>query len=176
MKRVVLIAIVIALLAAPAFAQFRLDVGVIVPRGAGISGDNGSVGGVLADWPFIPIPEAGLYYQWDLGLLKLGVGARAASLLLETFLWPNAIAEVDLGPVAIEGQFGGGAFAVFGLANSTATGKVFFPDLSAWLKIGKKGNFRLGAGVIGVYAPGSSLFGNNMLYLVYLAGKVAIML
>ncbi|HTX72543.1 MAG TPA: hypothetical protein VMC79_06920 [Rectinemataceae bacterium] len=176
MKRIVIVAIVLALLAMPAFSQVRLDIGVIVPRGAGVSGDNGSVGGVLSDWPFIPIPEAGLYYQWDLGLLKLGLGARAESLLLETFLWPNALAEVDIGPVAIEGKFGGGAFLMFGLDNNSATGKVFFPDLSAWFKLGKKGNFRLGGGVVGIYVPDSEFFGNNMIYLLYLAGKASIML
>ncbi|HUW41311.1 MAG TPA: hypothetical protein VMV90_09885 [Rectinemataceae bacterium] len=174
MKRLALIAIVLVLLAAPAFAQFRLDVGIIVPRGLGTTSGATSEGSFVSDWPFIPLPEAGLYYQGDLGLVKLGIGARAFSFILETILWPNAYAELDFGRFAVQAQFGGGAFAMFGLANSTSTGNVFIPDLSAWFKLGKERNLRLGGGIVGLDVP--SVFGSDMPFLLYFGGKLSVIL
>jgi hypothetical protein len=162
----------------PAASQGRLDIGVIVPRGAGITLGGSStttLGSDLGSWPFIPLPEAGLYYQGEVGPLKLGIGARAFTLILETILWPNAFAELDLGRVAIEGQLGGGAFLMLGLLPTDLQfGKVLIPDLSAWVKLGKKGVFRLGGGLIGLYVPDT--FGDGMPFLFYLGGKAAIML
>jgi hypothetical protein len=176
MKRVVLIAILLSLMALPVFAQFRLDAGIIVPRGIGTTGGGGtsSEGGFVSDWPFIPLPEAGLYYQGDLGLVKLGIGARAFSFILETILWPNAYVELDFGRFVVQGQFGGGAFAMFGLANSSATGQVFIPDLSAWIKLGRQRNLRLGLGFIGLDIP--QTFGNAMPVLLYFGGKLSVIL
>ncbi len=177
MKKSLVVLVILILLATPVFAQWRLDVGAIVPRGAGLSlgGETEAIiGGVdMAAWPFIPFPEAGLYYTGNLGPVSLGIGVRAFTLILETILWPNAFAEVNLGPLAIQAQLGGGLFAMVGVASSTATGQVFMPDLSAWLKIGKKGNFRLGGGLIGLYMP--EITGTDAIpFLVYLGGKVAI--
>jgi hypothetical protein len=173
------LACAIALVAIPsASSQMRLDIGVMVPRGAGITiggATSTTLGSDVGNWPFIPIPEAGLYYQGDLGFLKLGIGARAFSFILESIVWPNAYAELDLGRVAIEAQVGGGAFLMFGLVNPDPTfGNVVIPDLSAWLKLGKKGVFRLGGGVIGLWVP--ETFGDTMPFLIYFGGKAAIML
>jgi hypothetical protein len=162
----------------PAASEVRLDIGVMVPRGAGLTlggSTTTTLGSNLGNWPFIPLPEAGIYYQGDLGMLKLGIGARAYSVLLETILWPNGYAELDLGKVAIEAQMGGGAFLMLGmLPTKFETGKVFIPDVSAWFKIGKKGNFRLGGGFIGLYVPDA--FGDVMPFLLYLGGKASLLL
>ncbi|MDA8424799.1 MAG: hypothetical protein M0Z80_01565 [Treponema sp.] len=175
MKRIALIAVVLALLAAPVFAQFRLDFGVMVPRGISSTSGSTSEGSFVSSWPFIPLPEAGIYYQGDLGPVKLGIGARAFSFILENIVWPNAYAELDLGRFALQAQFGGGLFATFGLlANSTSTGNVFIPDLSAWFLIGKQRNFRLGGGLVGLDVP--DVFGSTMPILLYLGGKLSIML
>lgn len=177
MKRIVFLALVLALLAAPAFAQFRLDLGVMVPRGVGLTmggSTETSEGSYLSDWPFIPLPEGGIYYQGDLGILKLGIGARAFSAILLTVIWPNAYAELDFGRLAIEAQVGGLAFLMFGLASGSATGNVIVPDISAWYKIGKQGNFRLGLGIIGLDIPDT--FGNAVPFLLYFGGKASLML
>jgi len=168
-------AILLALVAVPALgSQARLDLGFFAPRGVGVSGDS-DINAAMADWPFIPIPDIGIYYQGDVGPLKLGIGARGFSAIVETFAWPNAYAEFNIGPLALEAQFGGGLFAMFGLAGTDfATGKVFIPDLSAWFKLGKKGVIRLGGGAMGVYVP--DVVGDTMPFLIYFGGKAAIML
>ncbi len=176
MKKLILVILIASAIIVPAAAQARLDVGFLAPRGLGVSTSGGTdttLGKTMADWPFIPIPEVGLYYQFDLSMVKVGLGARCFTALIESFAWPNAYAELDLGPAAIEAQIGGGLFVLFGAAGtSTGTGAVFFPDLSAWLKIGKKGILRLGGGAIGLYAPDA--LADNILFLVYLGGKAAI--
>jgi len=177
MRRFMVVLAILVLVAVPTFAQWRLDVGAVVPRGAGLSiggSTETTISGVdMASWPFIPFPEAALYYTGDFGPVSMGVGVRAFTLILETILWPNAFVEVNLGPVALEAQVGGGLFAMLGLVSATETGKVFLPDVSAWFKIGKKGNFRLGGGLIGLYMP--EITGTDAIpFLVYLGGKVAI--
>jgi hypothetical protein len=177
MKKSLVVLVILVLLAAPAFAHWRIDVGALVPRGVGLSiggSTETSISGVdMESWPFIPLPEAGLYYTGTIGPLSLGIGARAFTLILETILWPNAFAELTLGPVALQAQFGGGFFAMFGLASASEFGKVFIPDLSAWFKIGKKGNLRLGGGLIGLYMPEITET-DAIPFLIYLGGKVAI--
>jgi hypothetical protein len=167
--------LLLALVAVPAASsQARLDVGFFAPRGVGVSG-GGDINTAMANWPFIPIPDIGIYYQGDVGPLKLGIGARGFSALIETFAWPNAYAELNVGPLAIEAQFGGGLFAMFGLAGTDfVAGKAFIPDLSAWFKLGKKGVIRLGGGAMGVYIP--DVTNNTMPFLIYFGGKAAIML
>jgi hypothetical protein len=177
MKKSLVVIIILVLLAAPAFAQWRIDVGAIVPRGVGLSiggSTETSISGVdMEAWPFIPLPEAGLYYTGAFGPVSLGIGVRAFTLIVETILWPNAFAELTLGPVALQAQFGGGFFAMFGLVSASEFGEVFIPDLSAWFKIGKKGNFRLGAGLVGLYMPEITET-DAIPFLMYLGGKVAI--
>ncbi len=176
MKRSLLAATLILLLAVPAFAQLRLDVGIDVPKGIGTAlRGNAEISQGTVDFfntYFIPFPEASLHYQFDLGVVKLGLGARAFTLILESVLWPNAFAEVHLGPVVIEAQAGGGIFAMAGLFNKIDTGKLFFPDLSIWYKIGKKQNFRLGLGAMGFYMPELTTEGIGFAY--YFGGKAAI--
>jgi len=104
--------------------------------------------------------------------VKLGVGVRAFTLILETALWPNAFAELHLGPVAFEAQVGGGLFALVGLYNNVKAGNLFFPDLSVWYKIGKKQLFRLGGGVMGFYFP--EIASEGIAFAFYLGGKVAL--
>ena len=171
-KRGIVLVLALAL-AIPAFPQLRLDLGVDVPRGVGASNGATSIGTTAGKWPFIPLPEGALHYQFlDLGVLKAGIGVRAFTLIVETIAWPNAFCEADFGPVAVEAQVGGGAFALLGIAESTQLGKVFIPDLSAWVRLGS--SLRLGAGVIGLYVP--EAFGDYVPFLIYVGGKIAIYL
>ncbi len=173
MKRIVLVAVVVAVLAVPAFAEFRIDLGAILPRGGAViaGGDvvaSTDVGDFLgANW--LPFPEASFYYQWHLGPLNLAAGARLYTFILESVFWPNILAELQLGPVFIDGQVGGLLFGMFGLANGFEVGNVFVPDLSLWLGLGKKKAFRIGGGALGLYAPEVS--GDGMLMVYYLGIK-----
>lgn len=176
MKRIVLLALIIALVTGMAFGQLRIDVGIALPIGIGavLEGSslelNSTVGDFLSN-TFLPLPEAALHYQFNLGMVKLGAGVRGFTFILETILWPNAFVEVDLGQFVAVAQLGGCAFALLGLASDFRTGRVFFPDLSAWFKLGQKQNIRLGAGIVGIYLPEQS---STFPVVVYLGGKVAL--
>ncbi|MCK5007644.1 MAG: hypothetical protein KAR73_09670, partial [Spirochaetales bacterium] len=90
MKRIVLLAVFIAVLALPAFSQFRIDMGFGVPLTLAVIGNgqiqtNSDVGDFLGDYHF-PFPEAGLYYQFSVGPLKLAPGVRVFTLIFESVL------------------------------------------------------------------------------------------
>lgn len=159
MKRRIGIVLVVLILFGTlgAGAQVRFDLGVDVPRGVGAVVGS-SVGGTDFSGlgaSFFPFPEASVYYSFGGGLITGGIGLRAFTLILESVAWPNAFVELSLGPVVIEAQVGGGLFLIAGLATDAQFGKIFFPDLSAWFKIGK--SFRLGLGAIGLFVPGVDL-------------------
>lgn len=171
MKRALFAVLVLSLAIAPAAAQIRLDAGVTIPRGAGLINSGSTqladLGEVLSSW-IIPLPEAGLYYQFRAGPVKLGVGVRVFTFILVSVLWPNAIAEVDFGPVTLMGQLGGGWFGAFGVIPFTsATGNVLFPELSLWYRFGE--SFRLGIGAIGLMLP--DLTTETIPFMWYLGGK-----
>lgn len=174
MKRKVFAAVALSVvLAAPAFADWRVDVGADVPWGIGavLSGFGGSTSAginVLENYLFL-VPEVGFHYQFAAGPVRLGLGLRAFSLVLESLAWPNAFAEVNLGPIAVDLNVGGGAFLAFGLFNDLTTGSLIIPDLSAYLKLGKV--FRVGVGAMYFYFPSQSWSGNAFPYVIYLSGK-----
>ena len=169
---ILVMALAVTLSAGVALAQIRIDVGVDIPRGFGnVSGgviDTGTID--FLDKTILPFPEAGLYYQFDLSMIKLCVGVRCFTFIVESIFWPNAIAEVHLGNFVIEGQMGGGFFGIFGVVNSSTTGKVFIPDLSAWYKIGNV--FRVGGGAIGLFFPETKL--DILPFVYYLGAKFCI--
>jgi len=149
MKKYALIAVFAALCLVSVSAQVRLDLGIDIPLriSAVLEGSEMAEGENI---PYtLPFPSAGLYYTLGAGPLNLGFGARMYSLVLVSALWPNVIAELDLGPAVLQAQLGGGAFLFFGLISSTQTGAVFIPDLSAWFKLGK--TLRIGGGVMGLF-------------------------
>jgi hypothetical protein len=161
----------------PASSQARLDIGAIVPKGGDFSFGKvatTNTDGFLDEWPLVPLPEVGLYYQGDFGLVKLGIGARVFSIIAENMAWPNAYAELDVGKVAIDAQVGAGAFFMLGLATRADFGQVLIPDISAWFKVGKIGVFRLGGGAAGLYVP--EAFGKAMFILFYIGGKASMTL
>ena len=176
MKRMLIVIVALILLAVPAFSQLRLDLGLDEMKGLGPSSGETTLGETFSNWQSIPIPiplsDVGLHYQFYLGPVNLGFGIRGFSLILESMAWPNAFADLELGPVTIEAQVGGGLFAAFGLINSLDFGRVLIPDLSAWFKFEATGAFRLGGGAIGLYVPNA--LGSTIPVLVYLGGKVVL--
>ncbi len=152
MKRtLVLAAVALLLMAAPAFCNnWRVDLGVDAVFGLGVLSDSDlQTSGIGANFLTLPMGEGS--YEWALGPVGVGVGIRAISFVVVNILWPDVYAEVDLGPVSFEGHIGGLLFVSIGLLNDSASGNVLFPELSAWGKLGKR--FRLGGGVISLYAP-----------------------
>ena len=119
MKRIILVVAFVAILASPVFSQLRLDVGVDVPMniyavGGGEILSSSDVGSFLKEH-ILPFPEASLYYQFNVGPVSLAPGVRVFSFILESVLWPNLMAELQLGPVFLQAQLGGLLFLFFGL-------------------------------------------------------------
>jgi hypothetical protein len=177
MKRIIILVAFLAVLSVPAFSQFRLDLGVDIPMTIGVIGsgelDTSNEAGEFLRSHWLPFPEAGLYYQFDLGLIKLAPGIRVFTFILESVIWPNLMMEIALDPVFIQAQVGGLLFAFFGLANDAQYGEVFFPDLSVWFGLGKQRRFRIGAGAIGLYWP--ELTTEGMAFAPYIGAKVSLL-
>jgi hypothetical protein len=177
MKRIILFVAFVAILASPVFSQVRLDIGVDVPMniyavGGGEVQSSSDVGSFLKQHIF-PFPEASLYYQFEVGPIKLAPGVRAFTMILESVLWPNLLMELAVEPIFIQAQLGGLLFLFFGLENQADFGQVFFPDLSIWVGLGKERRFRLGGGLLGMYMP--ELTTEGMAVVPYLGGKVSLL-
>jgi hypothetical protein len=178
MKKLLAVFFVVAALALPAAAQLRLDIGVEIPKGVGLAASGevstfGEAAQILQNY-WVPFPSAGLYYQFDLGMFKLGAGLRCYTAIVASVGWPNLYGEFVLGPLVVEAQAGGGVFGWYALnQGGFETGKVFIPDLSAWLALGKKKIFRIGGGAFGLYLP--ELTGSDTLpFVLYFGCKAAI--
>lgn len=172
-KKIPIVILFSILIAGPAFSELRVDVGADIPWGigaviSGFSDPSQTSVNVLQNFVFL-VPEGNVLYQFPLGPVKLGAGIRAFSLILETIAWPNALAELNLGPVAVDLNLGGGVYFLFGLYNQLSTSSVIVPDLSAYFKIGK--TFRVGGGGIFFYDLNSATRGSAVPYAIYLAGK-----
>jgi hypothetical protein len=177
MKRIILFVAFVAILSSPVFSQVRLDIGVDIPMniyavGGGEVQSSSDVGSFLKEH-ILPFPEASLYYQFNVGPVKLAPGVRAFTMILESVLWPNLLMELAFEPVFIQAQLGGLLFLFFGLENQAEFGQVFFPDLSIWVGLGKERRFRLGGGLLGMYMP--ELTTEGMAVVPYLGGKVSLL-
>ncbi len=167
MKRKLLVLVgLLALTAAPAFCEWRFDIGVDAIFGFGALSDQDADTLDFPEMTFLTLPMGEAGYEWDLGPVSLGAGVRGITLILVNLLWPDIFATLELGPAAIEAHLGGLAFLAVGLINDGTTGQVFIPELSAWFKLGKA--FRLGGGAIGFYHPDME---GNILFLYYLGAK-----
>ncbi|MCK5201215.1 MAG: hypothetical protein KAR21_22830 [Spirochaetales bacterium] len=175
MKKLILVGIIILMVIPGAFAQFRIDLAIDVPRGAGSSSNtDDEFVDALSDFLneyIIPVPEASFVYQYSFDSIPLHVGGgiRAFSFILESVAWPIVYAELDLSPIVIHSNIGGLGFLSFGLFNDVATRNLIIPDLHIAYKFGK--TFRLGLGAIGF--TGSDT--NETLYAVYLTGRFSIL-
>jgi hypothetical protein len=98
----------------PLSAEFRIETGMdlLFAQNPGPNRDTT----VLLDGAFVPLPEVGLYGQFNFEDLHLGAGLRGFSFfLLYTVLWPSLYGEYDLGNISFQAQLGGGLFAVLDL-------------------------------------------------------------
>ncbi|MBN1410544.1 MAG: hypothetical protein JW969_06840 [Spirochaetales bacterium] len=149
MKRIILIFTFVLLFSFPLLnAQVRFDLGADIPFYWGIQDmASGSSFGIYSGYIF-PFPDFQVHYQFDLSLLKLGIGLRMYTIILLSVVWPDVFAEIDLSetgvPFVFNASVGGGAFMLFGLISQVSTGSFIVGDVSAAFKIGEF--FRLGLG------------------------------
>ncbi|NLJ45514.1 MAG: hypothetical protein GX430_03015 [Treponema sp.] len=169
MKKAIILAALVAMLAVPAFAQWRVDIGGDIPFYVGIA--NTAVGESLGESIpyFIPFPNAALSYQFDLGLVSLGLGAKMYSFIVVNVLFPMAYVEMDFDPLVVNLSAWGGAFLVFGLVQDTFSENIIVPDLSVMFKAGRKKTLRLGGGIMTGIDLGGSM--ENFPFIAYGAIK-----
>jgi len=155
MKRLsVLSLLFFIIIAGPVFSDVRVDLGLSIPLTVGAVHNGevtefGEIGSFLQQH-ILPFPGFGVSYQFEFSHLNLAAGIRGYTFILETIFWPNLLLELDYQPFFLDVQFGGGAFVIFGLFNSTSTSFVYFPDISAWVSLNEEGSFRLGGGILGM--------------------------
>jgi hypothetical protein len=167
-KRKLLVVVgLLALMTAPAFADWRFDLGIDGIFGLGAVSDSGSDSADFGDMRFFTLPMGEAAYEWDLGPASIGGGIRGISLLFINVLWPDIFATIELGPAIIEAHVGGLAFVGLGLVSFSESGQVFIPELSAWFAPGKRKIFHLGGGAVGLYLPD---FEDEAIVFVYYLG------
>ncbi|MFZ2636748.1 MAG: hypothetical protein WAZ99_06940 [Rectinemataceae bacterium] len=174
MKRLFFVAAILLAVSAPAaFGQFRLELGAEAPLGIGYLSGSASGDAFLEDTfsetGIIPIPTAGLYLQADLAIIKIAAGVKLHSAIIATGGYPNLLVELALGPLAVEAGLGGYYFGFAAAGEDVWFGQmdVLLPEVSAWLALGKRRAFRIGAGAIGLM--GSEL-GADLIPFIYYAG------
>jgi hypothetical protein len=136
-----------------AFAQFRFDADIMIPFSAAFISDiqtlgtGASSGSVGIPYPFI-VPDIQALLEADLGIVELGGGVRLFTVLIESLVYPNVFAEVNLAPVSINLSLGGFAFAFVGIYNGLAMTDIMVADLNVGLSLTKW--FRATVGFFGV--------------------------
>jgi len=169
MKKCMATLFILALAAAGASAQFRIEVGIDAPLYLGITTLDNPTGGDTIQIPnFLPFPSAQLAYEADLGFLRTYFGVKAYTFIVESIAWPYFGLETDLGPLTLSGSVGGFAFAIFGLYNTFQTGMFFVTDVAVHYRLGQ--HLRLGVGAMGLM--GQSAFSVATPYAVYASAKL----
>jgi hypothetical protein len=180
---IVLAALLVLGAAGSASAQLRLDMDVNVPAYVGFTA-GGTATGAWNQF-FIPFPDAQLSYQFALGPVRLGAGVRVFTLIIESFLYPEVYAELDLKPLVLSAKVGGLGILEFGLltdvlsaaglSNLSGFQSIVFPDLSIAYSVNDW--FRIAAGLFVIAPFGADLggiFGNN-LFAGYVAARFVIL-
>ncbi len=149
-------------------AQARLEVNVNWPITIGINSSNSLFNGAnvdLSQYHFL-LPDFRAYYQFGGdGLLRGGIGIRAYSVIIQSFIFPEAFVELNLNPVMLEASLGGYVFGFFGLFNHLSTADLMLPDFNVtfqllpWL--------RLGGGVL-LFTPIGSNWNTDFVYMGYI--------
>ncbi len=145
-KKLCVFFVFLALFTTLAFAQLQGTVGVDVMVWGGVqisspevSGDTGATALPIK----LAFPYAQLAYNFDFGMIDVGVGAKAYTLIIESVMYPLFYADFELGPVVLHAGAGGLLFGLFGIYNDVLSGSVFMPEVGAYFKIGK--SFQIGA-------------------------------
>jgi len=147
----------------------RVDLGLNLyafPTSSEPSTDDG-----LTVIPLIPLIDAGIFGQLNLGMVNIGAGLRGFSIIIINVFWPSMYAEVNLWRFSLNAQIGGGLLYVFPFI--LAVGPYFVPELSLWYAIttsGRGNHLRLGFGAISLLSPQIirdevfSYFSNNVVF------------
>ena len=160
-KKTVIIGLVVILLGAalPAAADSQVDIGLHIPYYIGIETEDEDAGAAL-DYAFL-VPDLKYNYFLNESGIRLGVGVRLFTVILESMVYPIVTVETDIGQFRLSGHVGGGAFLFFGLFNSIETGQIVLPEVSVAFRFSE--SFSIGTGAGFFFAPEVGDF-NNFAY------------
>ena len=160
-KKITIIALVLVLMGAalPLAADSQVDIGLHIPYYIGIESEEEDAGEAL-DYAFL-VPDLKYNYFFNESGIKLGVGTRLFTIILESMAYPIVTVETDVGPFTLSGHVGGGVFLFFGLINDIGTGHIYLPELSVAYRFSE--NFSIGTGAMFFFAPEAADF-NNFAY------------
>jgi len=160
-KKTVIIGLVVILLGAalPAAADSQVDIGLHIPYYIGIETEDEDAGAAL-DYAFL-VPDLKYNYFLNESGIRLGVGVRLFTVILESMVYPIVTVETDIGQFRLSGHVGGGAFLFFGLFNSIETGQIVLPEVSVAYRFSE--SFSIGTGAGFFFAPEVGDF-NNFAY------------
>jgi|SRR6056297_2129054 len=160
-KKTVIIGLVVILLGAalPAAADSQVDIGLHIPYYIGIDTEDEDAGAAL-DYAFL-VPDLKYNYFLNESGIRLGVGVRLFTVILESMVYPIVTVETDIGQFRLSGHVGGGAFLFFGLFNSIETGQIVLPEVSVAYRFSE--SFSIGTGAGFFFAPEVGDF-NNFAY------------
>ena len=152
-KKTVIIGLVVILLGAalPAAADSQVDIGLHIPYYIGVEAedDEDDMGAAL-DYAFL-VPDLKYNYFFNERGIKLGVGTRLFTIILESMAYPIITLETDVGPFTLSGHVGGGVFLFFGLFNDIGTGHYYLPEVSVAYRFSE--SFSIGTGAGFFFAP-----------------------
>ena len=172
LKTIIILVLLAGVAIVPVVADSQVDIGVEVPVSyGGLTFDGESVSEQL---PFhIPLPDLMYNYFFEVGPVKLGIGARVWTLLIVTGAYPIVSAEFETDRLIVNAHIGGGVFGyvtIFPEISGIETGRVFLPEVSAAFRLNDW--FSLGAGALGVYVP--ELTDEGMAFLINVFGRFRI--
>ena len=161
-KKITIIALVLVLMGAalPLAADSQVDIGLHIPYYIGIETEDEDAGAAL-DYAFL-VPDLKYNYFFNESGIRLGVGARLFTVILESMVYPIVTVETDIGQFRFSGHVGGGAFVFFGLYNDVQTAKIILPEVSVAYRFSD--SFSVGTGATLFFAPEAADF-NNFAYI-----------
>ena len=154
LKTIIILLLLAGVAIVPVVADSQVDIGVQVPVSFGGLTFNGE--SVSEQLPFrFPVPDLMYNYFFDVGPLKLGVGARIWTLIFVSGAYPIVSAEFETDRLILNAHIGGGVFgySLLGVPEYTGitTGRVFLPEVSAAFRLNDW--FSLGVAGLGIYIP-----------------------
>jgi hypothetical protein len=163
MKRISIIILLTAGIGGSLWAEIRFDLGFDLlftqNSRSGEEDDN-----VLFSGDFKPLPELGLYAQFNVGILHFGGGIRGFSYFLYSGFWPSIYLEANIAKITLHASAGGFVYGILDFIGDGCTmeydednssvhsvaqvllHKSIIPEISLWFRIGKV--FRIGGGGI----------------------------
>lgn len=160
-KKITIIALVLVMMGAalPLAADSQVDIGLHIPYYIGIETEDEDAGAAL-DYAFL-VPDLKYNYFFNESGIRIGVGARLFTVILESMAYPIVTLETDIGQFRLSGHVGGGVFLFFGLFNDIGTGHYYLPEISVAYRFSE--SFSIGTGAGFFFAPEAADF-NNFAY------------